>query len=217
MNAYYAGPVKMEPYCSGDFVGSVAEGGGVNYRDITFNPHGNGTHTECVGHITEKIHSVNESFSDFWQLAQVISFEPELANNGDRVVNNVAALDQLVEGATAIIIRTLPNDDSKFTQQYSGSNPTYLSDSFISSLVEAGIDHVLVDLPSLDKEVDGGELLGHRAFWFNEGQPNMKGTITELIYVHNEIVDGTYLLNLQVAPFENDAAPSRPLIFPLSE
>ena len=40
----------------------------------------------------------------------------------------------------------------------------------------------------------------------------MDATITEFIYVTNEIFDGDYLLNLQFAPFENDAAPSRPVL-----
>ena len=33
-----------------------------------------------------------------------------------------------------------------------------------------------------------------------------------MIYVPNEIEDGEYLLNLQIAPFESDCAPSRPLL-----
>ncbi|MBK9767712.1 MAG: hypothetical protein IPP63_12210 [Chloracidobacterium sp.] len=37
-------------------------------------------------------------------------------------------------------------------------------------------------------------------------------TITELIYVPNEVSDGVYLLNLQIAPFATDAAPSRPML-----
>jgi hypothetical protein len=40
-------------------------------------------------------------------------------------------------------------------------------------------------------------------------------TITELIFVPNEVKDGPYLLNLQTAAFENDATPSRPVIYPI--
>jgi hypothetical protein len=38
-----------------------------------------------------------------------------------------------------------------------------------------------------------------------------------LIYVPNEILDGSYVLNLQVSNFANDAAPSRPMLFDLVE
>jgi hypothetical protein len=43
----------------------------------------------------------------------------------------------------------------------------------------------------------------------------MDCTITELAFVPDDVKDGLYLLNLQVAPFDNDAAPSRPLLFRL--
>jgi hypothetical protein len=34
-----------------------------------------------------------------------------------------------------------------------------------------------------------------------------------MIYVPDEISDGEYLLNLQIAPFVSDASPSRPVLF----
>ena len=82
---------------------------------------------------------------------------------------------------------------------------------------EKGVEHLLIDLPSVDKEKDGGMLVSHRAFWDFKGKIRANATITELIYVNNRIIDGTYLLNLQVAPFENDASPSRPLLFKIEE
>ena len=59
-SAWYVEPMRIEPVRANGWVGAVAEGGSVNFRDIAFNPHGHGTHTECVGHITEVVHSVNE-------------------------------------------------------------------------------------------------------------------------------------------------------------
>jgi hypothetical protein len=76
-----------------------------------------------------------------------------------------------------------------------------------------GIDHLLLDLPSVDREVDGGALAAHRAFWNYPENPRMKATITELIYVPSKVQDGQYFLNLQVAPIENDASPSRPVLY----
>ena len=80
-------------------------------------------------------------------------------------------------------------------------------------LVDKGVEHLLVDLPSVDKERDGGVLAAHRAFWNFDGKMRKRATITEFVYVSNKIEDGTYFLNLQVAPFENDASPSRPVLY----
>ena len=32
-------------------------------------------------------------------------------------------------------------------------------------------------------------------------------------YVENKILDGNYILNLQIASFENDASPSKPILY----
>ena len=80
-----------------------------------------------------------------------------------------------------------------------------------------GVEHLLIDLPSVDKERDAGALLAHRAFWNVDGKMRKQATITEFIYVSNTIEDGTYFLNLQVAPFENDASPSRPVLYKILE
>ena len=84
---------------------------------------------------------------------------------------------------------------------------------------ESGIQHLLIDLPSVDREEDEGKLLAHKAFWnvkdvntLNE-DARLNCTITELIYVDNAILDGSYILNLQIASFENDASPSKPVLY----
>jgi hypothetical protein len=76
-----------------------------------------------------------------------------------------------------------------------------------------GVNHLLIDTPSVDREEDGGELLAHHAFWNVPDEPRYRATITELIYVPDEIEDGPYILNIQMAPFENDASPSRPVLY----
>jgi len=80
-------------------------------------------------------------------------------------------------------------------------------------LREKEVEHLLIDLPSVDKEKDDGALVAHNAFWNAKRDLRLKATITEFIYVRNAIEDGTYFLNLQVAPFENDASPSRPVLY----
>jgi len=68
-------------------------------------------------------------------------------------------------------------------------------------------------LPSVDKEKDNGALAAHKGFWNFNGELRNEATITEFIFVDNAIEDGSYFLNLQVAPFENDASPSRPVLY----
>jgi hypothetical protein len=75
------------------------------------------------------------------------------------------------------------------------------------------VEHLLIDMPSIDREMDEGKLLAHHAFWQYPENTQFHKTITEFIYVNNEIIDGTYLLNLQIASFENDASPSKPVLY----
>lgn len=214
LNAYYAKPVTMEPFVMGDWIGAVVQGASVNYRDVFFNPHGNCTHTECVGHIDKDVISVNKHFKQFHCVAQLISVAPTKTENRDHVIMPEQLPD--LEATDAVIIRTLPNDAEKRNRVYSGTNPPYLHYTTVEKLVANGCKHLILDLPSIDREEDGGKLLGHRAFWNYPEAPRMDCTVTELAFVPDTAVDGLYLLNLQVAPFENDAAPSRPLIFPLT-
>ncbi len=215
VNAWWAKPVTAEPVRMGDFVGSVREGGSVNFTDVQFNPHGNGTHTECVGHISKERFTINECLRQFWFDAELISIYPDEENN-DLVIQK-DQLESLLKGKNpqAVVIRTLPNDFFKMRHQYSGTNPTYIHHEAISYLVELGVQHLLVDTPSIDRESDEGKLLGHRAFWQYPDDIREECTITELIYVPSFIPDGTYMLNLQIASFELDASPSKPVLYRL--
>lgn len=214
--AWYVDPPSFEPVRTEHYVGSVAEGGVVNFRDIAFNPHGHGTHTECLGHITEKVHSVNAVLKEFMLKARVISVQPKEVQLDASNVDWIIQKDQLELAnflGDALIIRTLPNDSAKKRTNYSESNPPYLDVECAEFLLKQGVKHLLIDLPSVDKENDGGVLAFHHRFWEVPENPNFERTITELIFVPNEVEDGDYVLELQVAPFENDAAPSRPVLY----
>lgn len=217
--AWYVQPPKFEPVRSNGFTGAVAEGGSVNFRDIYFNPHGHGTHTECLGHITEEVHSVNRHLEQAFFKALLVTIEPEITwNEQDKTDDRVITRSQLEKAlggaqAEALVIRTAPNDTDKKHRNYSASNPPYIEASATSVLEACGIRHLLVDLPSVDREEDGGELAFHHAFWGVPDNPQFGKTITELIFADDSIPDGHYILNLQTAPFENDATPSRPVLF----
>jgi len=215
VNAWYVDAPKITPHEEGDFIGNVQRGGATNFNDISFNPHAHGTHTECLGHITQKAQSINKTLDQFFFMAEVITIAPEKVG-GDFVLSKKQLKKALGnKRPEALVIRTLPNTKDKLSRQYSHSNPPYLEEVASLFLVAQGVCHLLIDLPSVDKEKDNGALRAHKAFWGIEGKTRRKATITELIYVNHSIKDGTYLLNLQVAPFENDASPSRPVLFGL--
>ena len=213
--AWYQNPIKMEAVRMGDWVGDVNEGGSVNFRTITFNPHAHGTHTECVGHISKEFYSVNNALKRFFFVAELVTILPIALSNGDFVISGEqleAAMDKK-SGAEAIVIRTLGNGPGKLHTNYSNTNPPYLLKDAIEFLNSKGIQHLLIDMPSIDRESDGGKLEAHHAFWHYPQNTDVNKTITEMIYVPNEISDGIYLLNLQIAPFENDASPSKPVLY----
>nr|WP_252732410.1 cyclase family protein [Cellulophaga baltica] len=213
VNAWYISEPKIAPHTEGDFIGKVTEGASTNFNDIWFNPHAHGTHTECVGHITKEFYSINKNLKKFFFLAKVITVAPEKLN--DDFIISKAQLEYALGDASpeALVIRTLPNTRGKLSRQYSNTNPPYLVEEATEFLVTKGIKHLLIDLPSVDKEKDAGVLVSHNAFWNTKGKVRMDATITEFIFVKNTIKDGHYMLNLQVAPFENDASPSRPILY----
>lgn len=211
--AWYVDSPIIKAHEEDGFVGAVAQGASVNFNNIQFNPHSHITHTECVGHITERVHSINTNLKGYFFFAELVTVAPEKVND-DFIISKKQL--QYVLGnkkRQALVIRTLPNLNSKMTQNYSHTNPPYLEEAAAAYLCEKGIDHLLIDLPSVDREKDDGKLLSHHAFWNVKGQTRMNATITEFIFVPNTIEDGAYLLELQVAPIENDASPSRPVLY----
>lgn len=205
------------PHAAEGFIGKVSEGASVNFNDISFNPHAHVTHTECLGHITKESYSINKQFTSYFFLAEVVTIAPEKYQNDFVVSKKQIQYAIGNKNCEAIVIRTLPNLTEKLARKYSGTNPPYLLEEAAQYLADKGIDHLLIDLPSIDKEKDNGALLAHNAFWQLEGRRRTKATITEFIFVENFIEDGTYILNLQLAPIENDASPSRPVLYKILE
>lgn len=217
--AWYIEKPEIEPVQFGNWIGKVSEGSSTNFNTIFFNPHGHGTHTECLGHITREFYSINQCLKQFFFTAELISISPEEIGE-DRIITK-SQIELVLNGKTpeAIVIRTLPNLESKKHQNYSKTNPPYLDEEAATYIREIGIQHLLIDLPSVDREEDEGKLLAHKAFWnvknVAELNPDARltCTITEMIFVENEIQDGSYILNLQIASFENDASPSKPILY----
>lgn len=220
VNAFSAPAFNIIPVKTGNRDCETKLGSPFNFRNIFFNPHGNGTHTECIGHISKANFTINRCLKNFFFPAELISVTPAKSGK-DRIIfkEQIKKLKRksYLDGG-AVVIRTLPNHRSKLHRNYSGSNPPYFHPETISMLLSLGFNHLLVDLPSIDKEDDGGKLPAHRTFWSFSGagtskEKKSKRTITELIFVPGEVPDGIYFLNLQIAGFENDAAPGKPVLF----
>ncbi|MEQ1643015.1 MAG: cyclase family protein [Pyrinomonadaceae bacterium] len=211
-------------------LGDTRDGASVNFEQYTFIPHCNGTHTECIGHITDERISLRDCLKDIVMYALLVSAHPVKNESGEALITKEALENAGVQppatagGSDSLIIRTLPNSDSKQSQAYGGDNiPPYFTAEAMRYIGECGFKHLLVDLPSIDRMFDEGKLENHRIFWNVEPgsrsvgpQTRINSTVTELIYVPAEIEDGEYLLNLQIAPFEADAAPSRPVLLRLT-
>lgn len=221
--AWYLEKPIIEPVKNGDWIGKVSNGNSsTNFNNIYFNPHGHGTHTECLGHITREFYSINDCLKQFFFFAKLISVEPKVVD--DDLIITKSQIEYLLSNKNrfdALIIRTLPNKNDKLSKKYSNTNPPYLSEQAAIYIREIGIKHLLIDLPSVDKEYDQGKLLAHKSFWnvtninvLND-DARLDCTITELIFVDDKIQDGNYFLNLQIASFVNDASPSKPILYNL--
>jgi arylformamidase len=216
-NCFWAPPVRFEPLKADGFVGSLEAGAPVNFFNVAFNPHGNGTHTECIGHIAKgSEYTILKCQREHHLFAKVVTLWPTTLDNGDKCMMR-SQLEEVIKAneADALVIRTMPNTPDKMSRQYSGTNPPYFEPAACKYLAEIELEHLLVDLPSLDREEDGGALAAHKAYWRYPEAPRVQATVTEMVYLPDRINDAYYLLNLQVAPFELDAAPSKPILYRL--
>ena len=231
-----APPARAKPLEADGFVGDVRAGGSCNCEVLTLVPHCNGTHTECIGHLSrERVSIAGKALAPMMLTALVSVDTVDAARSdetadpapraGDRLVtasavrNALDDLGELPEAPAALVVRTLPNDASKTEQDYTAEPvPPYFSLEALRLMVDRGVQHLLCDLPSIDRSHDDGKLAGHRLFWGLAGQTDRdreNATVTEMIYVPDRVADGLYALSLQLPPFMTDAAPSRPLLYAL--
>lgn len=235
-NAFGIDHATARAYSVGDWIGDTREGGSVNCFVVTLCPHGNGTHTECVGHIVDDRVAVSDILEDTLVAAWVATVDIEpIGGTEDSYSAPHEATDEVIgagplEAAlaacpahvVALVIRTRPNPPSKRHHEFSGHQPPYLTDNAMRLIRARNIKHLLVDFPSVDREDDGGALPNHRIFWDIEpGARDFEGvpsahTITEMVYVDDRLDDGLWALSIQVPHFVLDAAPSRVRLFRVS-
>ena len=227
---YDMSPPQKKYYKYNDIEYNVDKGAGCNVPLINMNIHCCGTHTETSNHISKNGPYISEIPDINHMPSQLISIEPRLCldenyhtkiNEDDKVITK-EQIKQKVEPNNnfqlkSLIIRTLPNDNDKITKNYNDENHPFLSNNAISYIKEIGIKHLLIDTPSIDKYEDDGKLGNHKIFFLDkQGTPN-NNTITELVFIPNNCKDGNYFLNLGIPKFNLDAAPTRPIIFPIEK
>jgi len=232
-NTYDVPKASAQPYSDNSFIGDIRRGGPCNFETVNLTPHCNGTHTECIGHITEKRISIIESLKEELIPSCLITIDPCKAEESyvpqimpeDLVISKQNLKNKLENVSPAflhaLIIRTTPNNEDKKNRNYMKKPSCFFTIEAMNYIVSLGVKHLLVDMPSVDRLFDDGILTGHNTFWETEekkfNNDSKEKTITEMIFVPNEILDGKYLLNLQIAPFVLDASPSRPVIYQLNE
>ena len=216
---YNASQPRNEPLISKNFIGDVKQGGSCNVPVVSLNIHCTGTHTECVGHINNS----NVSIVDICPVglipALLITVEPELTSetnesyharwDGELVITKQLIQKKVDQSHSALIIRTIPNDKSKISRNYDKMTAPFFTHQAIDYIASAGVEHLLVDLPSVDKADDEGKLGNHKRF-FKYGK-----TISELLFINDSIDDGFGFLQIQIPNWALDAVPSRPIFYPV--
>jgi arylformamidase len=229
------------PWRDGTFVGEIAEGGSVNCREMHIVAHSAGTHTECVGHIVANPVTMADIDLRPVSLAAMVSVPlHQLGASGDTYGGTSLADDAVVTSSalrnalarigkpprsefqpTSLVLRTEIDGLIRTGRDWSNTNPPYLTTEAVDTLRDAGFLDILLDIPSIDREWDGGGLPSHHRWWdLPAGVLHLQGTtshrtITELIEVPQTLPDGWYGLLLQVPSIASDAVPSRPVLYPL--
>lgn len=220
-NAYGVPPAEAHPYSGKGFLLDTRHGGSCNCEVLKLIAHCHGTHTESVGHLTVDACPITTAMPEPFLRCSVISVQPNgreiRAGELEHSHLDTAFLD-------ALVVRTLPNSLVKITRHWENSTTPYFTPEAMKVIRAKGVNHLLVDLPSLDPLADGGLLAAHRVFWdmppgsqeLPEGEVRRR-TVTEMIFVPDEVPDGHYLLTIQLPRLVSDAVPSRPILFFIEE
>ena len=244
-----AAPPTKRPIQIGDFTGDTTQGAGCNVDELTIVPHCHGTHTETVGHIVDEDAMIASITIPSWMMAALVTVAaipagqsneqyrpPPLPDDGlitaQSLITAWERLSQLVgveflkafasTGERAIIVRVATQATAPRKQQQSKArhaSPPYFSTDAIEWCNATGIQHLLIESPSIDRTEDGGLLTNHHLFWNVPAKTHSltpeswtHKTITESITIDEELADEMYLLNLQVPRLCSDAAPSNPIL-----
>jgi arylformamidase len=216
------------PMRIGSFEGDVTRGASCNCNSIQLIPHCHGTHTESASHLTVEQRPLHE-FMPLAPIAALLLTVPTTVAaqcNEDgglaAIATDLLITRQALLGAwqhfvhaspTALLLRT--------ATAFEDNNTPYFTSQCMTEIVARGIEHLIVELPSIDRQHDGGTLAAHRVFFgLPAGETRLQYarrptcSITELAQFSPALLDGPCAVQLQLAAFDGDAVPSRPLYIP---
>jgi kynurenine formamidase len=212
-------PSSLASVKAENFIGDISKGGSCNVNIATLDIHCSGTHTECISHIKDVEYKVVDFCPEGFIPSKLISVFPEKSINTtdsyhvplttDLVISKELLVQKIKNPIDSLIIRTLPNSSYKSTQNYDKNPAPFFTTEAINYINELSIKHLLVDIPSIDKANDNGLLGNHHSF-FIKGK-----TISELLYIPNSLKDSFGFLQIQIPNWHLDAAPSRPIFYPI--
>ena len=90
-NTYGVEKATSRPYQDGQFIGDTRKGGPCNFETYSFTPHCNGTHTECIGHITDERIDILSSLNEEMIASTLISITPKITD--ENYIPNLNAED----------------------------------------------------------------------------------------------------------------------------
>ncbi|NUU64785.1 cyclase family protein [Enterobacteriaceae bacterium BIT-l23] len=231
VNLYGITSASEEPLHYDTRIASVKRGGASNASRISLVPHCHGTHTECIGHILPERHHMADLDIPLFIPATLIRVSLQRFSEMKDCYNSYAddidwiitadAIEHALAPLGSDYLQALVIATDNHDWLPDGIGAPYFSYQAISRLVELGVQHLLVDIPSIDRLNDGGLMENHRCFWGIQDphhpiEGRKSASVTELIKVPSNISAGHYILSIQLPDLSGDALPSRPLLFPFS-
>jgi kynurenine formamidase len=220
-----------EAFRAGTFEGDVARGASCNCRVVTLVPHCNGTHTESASHLTVEQRPLHAFLPAGPMPALLLTINAMAAGSGEDSIPQPRAGDCLItraalqEAWAGFLYTNAPRPRALLLRtgtDWREAAPPFLSRQFAEELVARGIEHLICDLPSVDRLEDDGQLTAHRIFFgLPAGSTRLAdamrpdATITELAHFPATLRDGPCAVQIQVPAWSGDAVPSRPLYLPL--
>ena len=197
------------------FTGDTGKGGSCNVNILNFTPH-NLTHIETPMHLKKEGIGLDEiPRSNLMGVSYLVDLSNISFKDNCVKKEHIEQLD-LLKDIKILIVKTKYSELDQYFD-FSNTNPIHFDPKFMEWLTEnfPNIKLLITDLPSIDKENDGGKLLGHKNYFnFNEHERGDKKAIVELAYCKG-VESGIYYTILTPSKIDTDAILTDIFLFDL--
>ncbi len=225
----------------------VGRGAAINCADLHLNAHGGGCHIEGVGHISREPWPLSTATLPALWPATLLDVTPaRLGASGEHAAGKGAPEDWVLTrvaferalDAAAETVRDLAAEPAAFADalvlrsdvdgaigpdfDFHGGGAPYPTAEAMALLAALPTRLLVLDLPSLDREDDGGTAPNHAIWWgFPDGDRAVARAtrrdrlLVELARVPLALAAGPWLLQLGVPPVVSDAAPAGVWLLPV--